>query len=310
MNILDLVINSLQTRETLDNVGAKIFSEVKIEKHNILRFIVVGSNFLNEDYFTRFYHNALNTGRIDEWLNCTISLSENGTLNKIDLINLEFTGNGIGLLGLMDLVLKGKYLGIFSSKKLTILRPETVGNEYFLNLIAQHADVKYCGPCPSSIEEQKYLHSHIDGLVYCEDEGMFWARAMAYVYDKWNKFPEKPLLVMPSIDRKRRFDYLKEFGCSEKNWFVCLHVCEGRSKNENKYTGPHNADISTYFDTIKMITDSGSWVVRIGDAKMKPLPDMKMVIDYAHASSKNAMLDIFFWKTVNFSSVRLPGPQL
>jgi putative glycosyltransferase (TIGR04372 family) len=80
--------------------------------------------------------------------------------------------------------------------------------------------------------------------------------------------------------------------------FVCLHVREGGFFGD--WENPRNASIYKYVAAVQEITKRGMWVVRMGDAKMAPLPALDCVIDYAHAPNRNALLDVYLIGKCNF----------
>lgn len=92
-----------------------------------------------------------------------------------------------------------------------------------------------------------------------------------------------------------------EMGVPDDEWFVCLHVRgEGFYKDSHGSPRYRNASISNYIEGIKLITDNGGWVVRIGDPTMEPLPPMKQVIDYPHSKFKSNLMDIYLLSECSF----------
>jgi putative glycosyltransferase (TIGR04372 family) len=85
-----------------------------------------------------------------------------------------------------------------------------------------------------------------------------------------------------------------QMGIPEKDWFVCLHVSEGREQI------PRHASIENYIEAVKLITDKGGWVVRLGDSSMVPLPKMNKVVDYALTSYKSEIMDLYLLSECNF----------
>jgi putative glycosyltransferase (TIGR04372 family) len=54
-----------------------------------------------------------------------------------------------------------------------------------------------------------------------------------------------------------------------------------------------DAKIDDYLPAIDLIVKRGGWVIRMGDASMKPLPPLPNVIDYAHSTLKTPKADMF-----------------
>jgi putative glycosyltransferase (TIGR04372 family) len=81
-------------------------------------------------------------------------------------------------------------------------------------------------------------------------------------------------------------------------WFVCLHVREGGFHRD--CSPERNASIANYIKAIKLITEQGGWVVRLGDPSMTPLPKMEKVIDYPFTPFKNDVMDIYLIRECRF----------
>jgi len=91
---------------------------------------------------------------------------------------------------------------------------------------------------------------------------------------------------------------------------VCLHAREsgywGRTGDRTHST--KNADIATYIPAVQFLTDNGYQVVRLGDASMKPLPEMRFVFDYALSSYKSEFLDLYILNRSAFLMCTSSGP--
>jgi putative glycosyltransferase (TIGR04372 family) len=83
---------------------------------------------------------------------------------------------------------------------------------------------------------------------------------------------------------------------------VCLHVREpGFHKAWHKqHRGTRNADILTYSDAIRAVTERGGYIIRMGDQSMRPLQPTPNVIDYAHSGAKSEFMDVFLCATCKF----------
>jgi putative glycosyltransferase (TIGR04372 family) len=116
---------------------------------------------------------------------------------------------------------------------------------------------------------------------------------------EWETQILTPIELFLSPEKERLCEVEREqMGLPHDAWFVCLHVREGGYKGD--WENPRNADISNYFGAIKEITQQGGWVVRMGDSTMTTLPDLERVIDYAHSSSKSAIMDVYLLKESSF----------
>ena len=108
-----------------------------------------------------------------------------------------------------------------------------------------------------------------------------------------------------TADRQRRAEQRRvQMGLPLAGWFVCLHV------SENCPRIPRNASIHNYFEAIKVVTNAGGWVVRLGDPSMTPLPSMERVIDYAHSRHRSESLDLYLISQCHFFVGLSSGPPL
>ncbi|MFA6217316.1 MAG: TIGR04372 family glycosyltransferase [Candidatus Omnitrophota bacterium] len=127
-----------------------------------------------------------------------------------------------------------------------------------------------------------------------------FSEGAAYFPEIQKKFASRPpLLKLSETDRKRGQAFLEEQGMPQGAWFVCLHC------REDGYLGQvnqslRNADINNYLLAVEAIVKRGGWVVRMGDATMKPLPYQEHVIDYAHSKNKSQQLDVFLCASCKF----------
>jgi putative glycosyltransferase (TIGR04372 family) len=63
-----------------------------------------------------------------------------------------------------------------------------------------------------------------------------------------------------------------------------------------------------FVEAIKLITDAGGWVVRVGNRTMKPLPELPNVIDYVHTDVTSDWMDIFLLAACRFFLGTDSGP--
>ena len=97
-----------------------------------------------------------------------------------------------------------------------------------------------------------------------------------------------------------------EMGIPVSDWFVALHVREGgHHENEINY---RNSSIGNYRDAIRVITQAGGWVVRLGDASMTPMPDMERVVDYTRSRWKSELMDLYLISECRFFLGTTSGP--
>ncbi len=58
-----------------------------------------------------------------------------------------------------------------------------------------------------------------------------------------------------------------------------------------------------------MITRQGGWVIRMGDAKMPPMPDWPNAFDYARSKFKSDWMDVFLLASCQFFLGTASGPS-
>jgi len=102
---------------------------------------------------------------------------------------------------------------------------------------------------------------------------------------------------------------LSEIGIDFSTWYVCLHVRESGYKNDPGRREYRNSSIYNYIPAIKVITDAGGVVVRIGDSTVTPLPELPNVIDYPFSLKKSPLLDLYLIKHCRFFLGTDSGPD-
>ena len=112
----------------------------------------------------------------------------------------------------------------------------------------------------------------------------------------------RPLLELDADTKQRGRDYLAALGMPRDGWFVAMHIRENGYKTRARSTTavsatPTSTGICRPFGRI---VDQGGWVIRCGDAKMRPLPKMDHVFDYAFSPERRDWLDIFFASQCRF----------
>jgi len=126
-----------------------------------------------------------------------------------------------------------------------------------------------------------------------------WKIAQSFEWEK--QIAEYLPVKMPENSHSKARKIRIEMGIPENEWFVCLHVREGGFHGDiHGVSACRNASISNYIDGVKLITDKGGWVVRMGDSTMEPLPHMKQVIDYPHTPFKSNLMDIYLLSECSF----------
>ena len=154
------------------------------------------------------------------------------------------------------------------------------------------------------------LAFNVCGPMRCGDQVIPWAHsAVAFVQQKWDDQMRKPLLRLTDEHRMRGASILNSAGVPQDAWFVTMHVREGKFGDHRFKESFRDADVTTYIEAIKAVTERGGWVIRMGDASMTPLPSMPKMIDYATSSFKSDWMDIFLIASARFMIGTSSGPS-
>ena len=197
----------------------------------------------------------------------------------------------------LDLHVKMKKLGWLPPFVTLLLAPkDQVCNQAFLDCWRPYVTVV---DDPRLIESLEPLRQRLAfNPVYVrlpDGRSMSKNRAFFAVQQEWQRQGRGPLLDLTRAQIERGRAVLKAMGVPDEAWFVCVHVRESGFLQEAAGTSEatRNADIGDYADGLQEIVNRGGWVIRLGDASMKPLPPMPQVIDYARSPYKSQEMDIF-----------------
>lgn len=146
-------------------------------------------------------------------------------------------------------------------------------------------------------------------------EILTYTHAAARIQRQWEKERRAPLLALDDEKKKVLHQLLGEIGVPEGGWYVCLHVRESgfhRAWNA-RYPTTRDANIEDYIPAIKTISEGGGFVIRVGDPRMKRLPKMDGLFDYAHSNLKSKLVDVLlpagcrFFIGTNSGYATVPG---
>ncbi len=229
--------------------------------------------------------------------------------HQFDQLGIEFLPRylpigSIGNYESLDVYIKAGMLGLLPSKRLILLidPKASVINPCYLRYWSRYITVI---SDPLLVEMLTPLEKQLTvplNLYMLLREKMYKSfLALGIIREQWIQDKRPPILTLSDEDCERGWQCLKSLGMRQGDWFVCLHVRERGWKDHNSSAEDfRNADISTYKLAIKAVTDAGGWVVRMGDATMKPLPKMPRVIDYAHSDVKSDWMDVFLCAQCRF----------
>jgi len=228
---------------------------------------------------------------------------------QLDDLGMEFIPRvlpqgAIGVYEYFETYVKAGLLGLRSNKKMVLLLDPnaSVTNPCYLKywskyvtIVSDPQAIKILAPL------EEYLTMPMVTFMHLRDKVCISPFALGRVREQWIKEDRPPILTLSIQDNERGRSTLRSLGLSQDAWFVTLHVREaGWKDNGSSEDNFRNADITTYFSAIKLITDAGGWVVRIGDPTMSKLPAMPQVIDYAHSRAKSDWMDIFLCSQCRF----------
>lgn len=203
----------------------------------------------------------------------------------------------------LDAYIKLSILGLSSKKKIKVLaRDEDIANPTYLNYWRHHVELI----SSNEIIEKNALEVTYRGdplhVFYTKQAPVFYYYAMGLAQAEWETSGRPPLLELSDFDAMRGRDRLGILGIPDGAWYVCLHVRESGYWDEDAdpTNKPRNADISTYRMAIEYIVAAGGWVIRMGDASMRPMPAMKGVVDYAGSKLKSDWMDVFLCASCRF----------
>lgn len=151
-------------------------------------------------------------------------------------------------------------------------------------------------------DERTALVQEFWELDFPDTGALFYTHAAAKIQNRWEKESRDPLMSLSPAQQDALVSVLDQLGVPRGAWFVCLHVREsGYHARWNKlYRSARDADIDTYGPAIEEVTRRGGWVIRVGDASMKPLAPMPQVVDYARSRFKSELADILLCASCRF----------
>jgi len=195
-----------------------------------------------------------------------------------------------------DYYIKEEILGIRPKYKSIVLASRgTVVNKHLLNYWKQY-DVKVIESPALCFFLEPLSRNRFSG--YNVHKYTFSYRpAFADIQRKYQGRP--PLLKLTEFDIKRGWNLLESIGIPKNVWFVCVHC------REDGYLGDvdqsnRSCDINNYLPAMEAVIRKGGWIIRMGDPKMKTIPRMEHVIDYAHLKIKSDWMDIFLPASCRF----------
>ncbi|MBF0523086.1 MAG: TIGR04372 family glycosyltransferase [Candidatus Omnitrophica bacterium] len=228
---------------------------------------------------------------------------------QLDELNIMFIPRtyaygSIGVYENLCVYIKAELMsGRVPKKMILLVDPKTVVNNLcylnywrrYVTIVSDPLLIEYLSPLEKGLTIPTFL------FMPYHDKNYVSHPSLGLIREDWEKENRPPLLALSHEDFDRGWECLTALGLPQGAWFVCLHVREsGWHDNGVRTEDFRNADIETYFPSIKAITDAGGWVIRMGDKEMQPLPKMVNVVDYSHSDKKSDWMDVFLCAECRF----------
>ncbi len=226
---------------------------------------------------------------------------------ELRIIPEEWTTQ-IGHLGMLDILFRMRELGWWSGKPLVVTRSEKIANQAFLRLFERFGKVLAIGKNVSDLvaEEllslQRWCGMNFNAFRMPNGEVVAWQEAGALAIAQWeHEGRGHPLRdeydriygsSAEAAGQMRRF--CEEFGMKTDDWYVCLHTRDASHYFELSGTGQthRNSPIESYLDAIRLVTDRGGWVIKLGGPNSPKLPALERTIDYALSDFRSELMDV------------------
>jgi len=102
-----------------------------------------------------------------------------------------------------------------------------------------------------------------------------------------------------------------EMGLSAEEPFVCIHIREtgfyGKTEGPGKLS--RNGVVKNYLPAIRLLTNQGYTVVRLGDSSMTPAPPIEGLVDYPFSGEKSDEMDLWLIENCRFFIGGNSGPM-
>lgn len=211
----------------------------------------------------------------------------------------------IGHLAFLDAFIKMMIMGWLPPRLVILLAPrDKVANMVYLDhwrpyllVESDPQTIAALEPLVNILEDQYFAAYFAPSGAAC-----WWIKAAWAAEQQWDREQRKPLLYLTDRDARDAERVFEQMGMRSGDWFVCLHVREsGYHADKNDPTQVwRDSDIERYDEAIEAIVQRGGWVIRMGDAGMKPMRQRAHVIDYALSPLKSEWMDVVLCASCRF----------
>ncbi len=213
----------------------------------------------------------------------------------------DFCAQAIGAIGWLTTHVKKKIM-LGTGERLILCAPEGRSvNKAFLSYFKPYVDILESPEEIAAVSARKALSEMPLGWGMRFDAApRFLGAAVSEVHKRWAADSRPPLLTLSDHDIARGKDMLRKIGLPDGAWWVAVHARTSSFYKDRGSEAFRNADIESYFNAFKSITDRGGWVFRMGDPAMPPLPALEHVIDYAHSDFRSDWMDVYLASQCRF----------
>jgi len=199
-------------------------------------------------------------------------------------------------------------MGWWEGAPVILAYPKRIANSAFLTLFEAYCPVLHPG---KNISENiwnelaslmPFFDVSLSAFTFKDGRSMFWTDAGSMAVHEWESqygetFPLRDIYdahPMYEEGENKLTSLKKKWGMQESDWYVCLHIRDSETRNEQSGAGEaiRCASFENYVKAVQHITDQGGWVIRMGGNKAPKLPSMPKLIDYAHSPDAEPLLDI------------------
>ncbi len=242
--------------------------------------------------------------------------------HQLDSLNISISSDNLfsnyNVHGYLDTHVKARMLGLHPNTKIFLFLKSTdqVANPVMLSYWKKYITVINDDFAIETLKPFKnYLQEDFAFTAIINDNPIYIEHAKYVVQKEWEKEGRKPLFELTTEDKNFGWDQLAKVGISRDTWFVSLHVRDagyklGSHLANDEYDSYRNADIDNYKLAIQSIVSAGGFVIRVGDPKMKKIPPMEGVFDYAYSDIRSNRMDIFLFSQCRFFVGVSSGPIL
>lgn len=203
----------------------------------------------------------------------------------------------------LDAYIKIRELGWHEKHRIIMLAPpDKVANRCYLNYWKKFVEiVDDSEELQRLSREATYLGDSLYSM-FIRGQPHFYAHAIALAHREWERENRPPLLALEPEHVERGWDALGRLGVPRDAWFVCLHIRESGfwKESHDPANKTRDANILDYIQAIRLVAESGGWIIRVGDASMTPLPAMPGVVDYALSAERSDWMDVFLCAACRF----------